>query len=180
MIQAESILVQTTNGHALLDPYTTLLGPGIPIPWKIKCSNLPLSIPYDGLLAPNDPDGKSASRSSKRRKIKREISQNEQANIDLHNELRAWLPNAIEGVREAYVGTSAPRWYSRDRLHTNISLLPEETHRQPTDLVAWGKEVSEIRALNLEGDTLKHERLAELKELAGELVSPLKWSLGSH
>lgn len=137
--------MQTESGHTLLDPYTTLPGPGIPLPWRIRSIKAPPSVPYDGLPSTVDPQPPS-----KRRKANRAISQNEQANIDLHNELRAWLPAAIDEVRQACIcsGTLAT-WYSTSRI-ARPSLSDGNRASKTVDLVAWGKELEEIRALQEE------------------------------
>lgn len=159
---ASSVLFQLPTGHALLDPYTTLLGSGIPIPRKIKCSKLPLSTSYDGSSIPS-----TASPKKKRRKVTREISQNEQANIDLHGALREWLPEAIEQVRQAYIGTSATRWSSLDRLHISPP-AEDDSAREPIDLVAWGQEVAELKALDPTFEETEHGISTQVKVLEGK------------
>ena len=163
---AGSVLVQTEDGHALLDPYTTLLGPGIPLPWKIKCVKPPLKVPYDGV-----PSEATSPPSKKRRKAARELSQIEQANLDLHEELRKWLPDAIEQVRQQWTGTSATRWYSEDRLVWS-SNDENQVEKTSVDLVAWEREVSEINALQGKADVSEDGHI----HLSGELhMSP--WQL---
>lgn len=107
---------------------------------------MPRGIPYDGL-----PAASTSTPPTKRRKVGREISHNEQANIDLHAELREWLPQAISEVRQARIDGGATTWYNADRI-TLPNSGQDDVERPPVDLVAWGKEVDEIKSLQGEAE----------------------------
>lgn len=140
------VLAATPAGHTLLDSYSTLLGHGIPLPWRIKTTKKPPSVPFDGL--PSGPTSGDPDLPRKRRKTIRNMSQNEQANIDLHEELKEWLPDAVEQVRQAWISTTGvTAWYTQDRLVMVDSTSPEE-QQKGIDLVAWGDEVAELNALD--------------------------------
>jgi hypothetical protein len=101
-------------------------------------------MPFDGL--PSEPS--TSDTKPKRRKLN---SENEQANIAHHNELREWLPNAIESVRVQRKKTRQKAWYSDSRVVINPPTDDPGSSvsvRQPQDLVAWGKEVREIKGFD--------------------------------
>lgn len=160
-----SILARTAEGHVLLDPYTTLLGNGIPANFKIRCSKGPPQIPYDGLPFPPNSSSKRRKRSSN--KVHRQLSVNEQANVDLHEELKEWLPEAIDKVRKVWLttSTSPTTWYDKSRLRYDTPECSSSTNTitklqlpvslkevvQPQDLVAWGKEATELQDMKRDG-----------------------------
>ena len=73
----------------------------------------------------------------KKRKLRKEVSENERLSVLHHNLVQNWLEQAIADVRDAWLSKRPSSWYKTHRLKPEANEKPSEA--SAVDLVAWAE-----------------------------------------